>query len=251
MGLRLVSLGNSDPELALAGTVDSADHPNQGVDAGRLAGGSDIGIPIRDNFPSELDAVIDFSTPSGAQLALEYCVKHNVGLVLATTGLESDFLESVKQASGEIPIVYAPNMSLAVNLTMKLCETVGNALKDQASGVDVEIVERHHRYKKDSPSGTALRFGEVIASAMGKTTHTHGREGLVGERPNDEIGYHAVRTGDNPGEHTIIFGLLGETIELRVAASNRDCYATGALTAAKFVAKRDPGMFSMFDVLGL
>jgi 4-hydroxy-tetrahydrodipicolinate reductase len=142
-------------------------------------------------------------------------------------------------------------MSTTVNLAMKLCATAGEVLKQMASGVDVEIIERHHRMKEDSPSGTALKFGEIISGVMGQSVHRHGRQGQVGRRPGHEIGYHAVRTGDNPGEHTIVFGLLGETLEITVKATNRDCYALGALTAAKFVARQQPGLYSMSDVLGL
>jgi 4-hydroxy-tetrahydrodipicolinate reductase len=142
-------------------------------------------------------------------------------------------------------------MSTTVNLAMKLVATAADVLKEMSSGVDVEIIERHHRMKEDSPSGTALKFGEIVAGEMGQTVHRHGREGAVGKRPKHEIGYHAVRTGDNPGEHTIIFGLLGETLEITVKASNRDCYALGALAAAKFVARQKPGLYSMYDVLGL
>jgi 4-hydroxy-tetrahydrodipicolinate reductase len=142
-------------------------------------------------------------------------------------------------------------MSLAVNLTMKLAETAARALKHCPNGADVEIIERHHRFKEDAPSGTALRFGEIIAEAMGLSHHRHGREGLTGQRSRNEIGYHAVRVGDNPGEHTIVFGMLGETIELTVKASNRDSYAAGALQAAKFVARQSIGLYNMYDVLGL
>src|SRR5690606_23927887 len=137
------------------------------------------------------------------------------------------------------------------NLAMKLCQTAGAALKGHSGGVDVEVIERHHRFKEDAPSGTALRFGQLIAGAMGQTRHVHGREGRPGQRPRDEIGYHALRVGDNPGEHTIVFGLLGETLEITVRATNRDCYAIGALTAAKWLAKQPPGLYSMNDVLGL
>ena len=130
-------------------------------------------------------------------------------------------------------------------------EFVGKTLKDLDGGVDVEILERHHRFKVDSPSGTALKFGQIVGDAMGLTTHQHGREGVVGQRTRDEIGYHAVRAGDDPGQHTILFGMMGEKIELHVAASNRDCYALGALAAAKFAANQKPGLYNMFDVLGL
>jgi 4-hydroxy-tetrahydrodipicolinate reductase len=142
-------------------------------------------------------------------------------------------------------------MSTAVNLVMKLAQTTGAVLKDVPGGADVEILERHHRFKEDAPSGTALRFGELIGEAMGISTAVHGREGQVGARAHNEIAYHAIRTGDNPGEHTIVFGMLGETIELTVRASNRDSYALGALTAAKFVAAQSAGLYSMNDVLGL
>ncbi len=142
-------------------------------------------------------------------------------------------------------------MSLAVNLTMKLATIAAEALRDCPGGADVEIIERHHRFKKDAPSGTALRFGELIADAMGLSRQVHGRAGQVGQRPHDELGYHAVRVGDNPGEHTIVFGMLGESMELTVRATNRDCYAVGALQAAKFVVGQPPGIYTMFDVLGL
>ncbi len=142
-------------------------------------------------------------------------------------------------------------MSLAVNLSMKLAEIAAHALKDHGSGVDVEIIETHHRFKADSPSGTALKFGAIIADAMGQTSEQHGRSGMVGERPATEIGYHAVRAGDDPGQHTIMFGMMGEKIELKVAASNRDCYASGALQAALFLASQTPGLYTMYDVLGL
>jgi 4-hydroxy-tetrahydrodipicolinate reductase len=119
------------------------------------------------------------------------------------------------------------------------------------TGVDVEIIERHHRFKEDSPSGTALKFGQIVADAMDISQHTHGRSGRPGARPRNEIGYHAVRAGDNPGEHTIVFGMLGETLELRVAATNRDCYAQGALLAAEWIIGKPPGLYGMSDVLGL
>jgi 4-hydroxy-tetrahydrodipicolinate reductase len=140
-------------------------------------------------------------------------------------------------------------MSLAVNVLMKLVRQAGEVLRDK--GFDVEITERHHRFKKDSPSGTALHFARILQEAMGQTQLRHGREGLVGERPPHEIGIHAIRVGDNVGEHTIIFSTLGETLELTHRAHARDCYARGALQAAKFLAGRPPGRYTMNDVLGL
>jgi 4-hydroxy-tetrahydrodipicolinate reductase len=170
---------------------------------------------------------------------------------MATTGLSEEQRQELRKAAESIPIVWSPSMSVTVNLAMKLAERAALTLKEAAGGVDVEIIERHHRMKEDAPSGTALKFGEIIAGAMGQSVHRHGREGQVGKRPANEIGYHAVRTGDNPGEHTIIFGLLGETLEVTVKASNRDCYAAGALAAAKFLVGKQPGLYSMSDVLGL
>lgn len=141
-------------------------------------------------------------------------------------------------------------MSPAVNLVMKLTELAAKSLKDHPTGADVEIIERHHRFKEDAPSGTALKFGQIVAEAMGQTQSHHGRHGRTGQRPHGEIGYHALRVGDNPGEHTIAFGLLGESFELTVRATNRDCYAHGALMAAKFLAGKPPGLYGMPAVLG-
>src|SRR5690606_34345080 len=137
-----------------------------------------------------------------------------VPLVMATTGLEEAARQQLREAAKSIAVLWSPSMSLTVNLAMKLTEDAGTALKDDPGGADVEIIERHHRFKEDAPSGTALKFGDIVAQAMGQTEQRHGREGRPGVRPHGEIGFHAVRVGDNPGEHTIIFGLLGETLEI-------------------------------------
>lgn len=251
MGRRLVALGSADKELQLVAAVDSPNHPALGSDAGLLAGVGDLGLPLRGALGGDVQAVIDFSVPEACERILEACLNRKAPLVVATTGLSPEFKGRLLDASKVIPIVWSPSMSTTVNLAMKLVATAGGVLKSVSSGVDVEIIERHHRFKEDSPSGTALKFGEIIAGAMGQTQHRHGREGAVGIRPPHEIGYHAVRVGDNPGEHTIVFGLLGETLEITVKASNRDCYALGALQAAKFVAHQPPGLYNMYDVLGL
>ncbi len=250
MGQRLIHLITSDPQVQLGGAIEAARHPRQGSDAGVLSGLTELGVKISQfsDLQPAPDAVIDFSHPSGAEAAIEYCVAHRIPLVMATTGLEPETINRLKEAASEIPVVFAPNMSLAVNLAMKLVEVASKALKNES--VDVEIIEKHHRYKVDSPSGTALKFGEIVAEAIGHTHHQHGRHGIVGQRPQNEIGYHAVRLGDNPGEHTILFGMLGETIEVSVAASNRDCYASGAIAAAKWVMDQPPGLYSMQEVLG-
>ena len=251
MGRRLIVLASADAELDVVAALEYADHPDSGEDAGQMAGVGSIGVPLSSTLAAEPEAIIDFSIPAGAEAAVKVCLQHSIPLVVATTGLTDAQKAMIEAAAEKIPIVWAPNMSLAVNLTMKLAEVAAGALKDNSSGTDVEIIERHHRFKQDAPSGTALHFGKIIAQIMGQTQHTHGREGLIGQRPRDEIGYHALRVGDNPGEHTIVFGLLGETIELTVRATNRDCYAFGALTAAKFVARQEPGLYGMNDVLGL
>jgi 4-hydroxy-tetrahydrodipicolinate reductase len=223
-----------------------------GRDAGELAGTNSLGVPIAGSFPAAADVVIDFSLPTAIAGCIDACVQKRIPCVVATTGLDDDQKRLIIEAGKNIPIVWAPSMSLAVNLTMKLAQQVASKLHGVVSGIDVEIIERHHRFKADAPSGTALKFGELIASVLpGETKHVHGREGHTGERTRNEIGYHAVRVGDNPGEHTIVFGMLGERIELNVAASNRDCYAAGALSAAKFVIDKSPRVYNMFDVLGL
>ncbi|MGI8978740.1 MAG: 4-hydroxy-tetrahydrodipicolinate reductase [Pirellulaceae bacterium] len=251
MGKRLIALASTDPQLKIVAALEHEQHSELGKDAGLACGIIELHVPLAAHLNVKTDALIDFSIPEAAERILGICVQHKTPLVMATTGLNERQREQVSEASVHIPIVWSPSMSLTVNLAMKLVATVGAALKDNGGGVDVEIIERHHRTKEDSPSGTALKFGEIIAGVMGQTLHTHGREGIVGKRPQHEIGYHAVRTGDNPGEHTIIFGLLGETLEVSVKASNRDCYAMGALAAAKFIAKQQPGLYSMYDVLGL
>lgn len=251
MGRRLVALGHNDPQIKLVSATSSADSAHLGVDAGELAGIGKIGLPITSTIVGTPRVVIDFSSVAGAQAALEYCLANGAALVVASTGLSPDLQAKVEAAAQRIPICMSPNMSLAVNLTMKLAEIAAQALAANTDDVDVEIIERHHRFKVDAPSGTALRFGEIIAETMGKTEHQHGRRGDTGRRPPQQIGYHAVRVGDDPGQHTIIFGMLGELLELRVAASSRDCYAVGAYTAAKFLANKTQGLYSMLDVLGL
>lgn len=251
MGQRVTALASQDPRFQIVAALESANHPALGKDAGLLAGIGEIGVPLGVVGESDADVVIDFSVPDAAVAVTKHCLEFEKPLVVATTGLDSDQQGFIGSAAKKIPIVWAPSMSTAVNVAMKLTRIAGEALRELPSGVDVEIIERHHRFKEDSPSGTALRFGQIVADAMGQTAHTHGREGRPGKRPQSEIGYHAIRAGDNPGEHTIVFGMLGETLELRVAASNRDCYAAGALLAAEWLAGKRPGLYGMNDVLGL
>lgn len=251
MGQRLIALAHTDPDLTIAAAIDAPAHPRLGQDAGAIAGVGPIGVPLVGKLDAAVDVVIDFSVPAGVQAIVGACVERGIPLVVATTGLNDAQRNLLQTAAEKIPLLWAPNMSLAVNLTMKLAQVAATALARHPSGVDVEIIECHHRYKEDSPSGTALKFGEIIAQAMGQTEHRHGRAGRPGKRPHNEIGYHALRAGDDPGRHTILFGLLGETIELTVRATNRDCYAHGALTAAKFLAGKPAGLYNMADVLEL
>jgi len=248
MGQKLVAATLADPALQLVAAVDVPSHPKLGQDAGVLAGTGPCGVALSGDLTVDADAVIDFSLPVGTARITQTCLARHTPLIVATTGLNAEQIEALRAAAQEIPVVWAPNMSVAVNLGLKLAAVAGEALKDKDA--DVEILERHHRFKEDAPSGTALKFGEIIAEAMGQTIHRHGREGRPGRRPHEEIGYHAIRVGDNPGEHTIIFGMIGETLELTVRA-NRDCYAAGAMAAAKFLAGKPVGLYSMFDVLGL
>jgi 4-hydroxy-tetrahydrodipicolinate reductase len=256
MGRRVVVLAAEDTDVQLIGGIESSSHPLLGTDIGSIAGIPPVGALLHSVWPDGAGAVIDFSLPAAVGNCVNACLKSKTPLVVATTGLEEEQKAMLTEASHTIPICWAPSMSLAVNLTMRLAQQVTAALKTLPSGIDVEIIERHHRYKEDAPSGTALKFGQIIADEMSKSSdmevkHVHGREGKTGARTRNEIGYHAVRVGDNPGEHTIVFGMLGERIELNVAASNRDCYATGAIAAAKWLQFKPAGMYDMFDVLGL
>jgi 4-hydroxy-tetrahydrodipicolinate reductase len=251
MGQRLVALAREDKELTVGAALEAVGHPQLGRDAGEIAGLGPIGVLIRADLPlgERLDVVIDFSQPEGTMAALALCLQQRIPLVVATTGHTPAQRQEIEAAAHEIALLMAPNMSLAVNVLMNLVRQAAVALKDK--GFDVEILERHHRFKKDSPSGTALHFARIVQEAMGQTELRHGREGLVGERPAHEIGVHAIRVGDNVGEHTIVFSTLGETLELTHRAHARDCYARGALQAAKYLATRPPGRYTMNDVLGL
>jgi 4-hydroxy-tetrahydrodipicolinate reductase len=250
MGRRLVALADLHPDLTLVAAVDSPDSPHQGEDAGELAGIGRRSVPITDQIPDSADVVIDFSVPQASISAATVCAARGIPIVVATTGFSHEEREQLQTCSHKTAVLWSPSMSLAVNLTMKLSAIAAEAFKDHPGGVDVEILERHHRHKEDAPSGTALKFGEIIAKGMNLSRHVHGREGRPGARTREEIGYHAIRTGDNPGEHTILFGMNGESLELTVKASNRDCYAQGALAAAAWLVGKGAGMYSMNDVLG-
>lgn len=251
MGQRIVALAHADRDFKVIAALEADGSPHLGRDAGEVCGIGPIGVAIDSTLVQHPDVVIDFSLPAGLLAIAAACAERQIPLVAATTGLSTQQRDEVLAVSQTTPLILAPSMSLAVNIAMKLVREAARALKTLAGGVDVEIVERHHRFKEDAPSGTALKFGEIVADEMGQTGHRHGRHGHTGRRPQTEIGYHALRTGDNVGEHDIIFGMLGETLEVSVCGHTRDSYAHGALAAAKFLVTKGPGLYTMADVLGL
>jgi len=250
MGRRVIDLAYADPEVTLAAAVDNPDHPLQARDAGEVAGVGPLGLKVTSELPeTPFDVLIDFSAPAGTMAVLPACVNRGIPLVLATSGHSPEERTAIAKAALEIPILYVPNTSLAVNVLMILVRRAAELLRNR--DFDIEIVERHHRFKKDAPSGTALHLAKIIQEEIGEMELAHGREGMRGERPSSEIGIHAIRVGDNVGEHTVIFSTLGETLELSHRAHARDCYARGAIQAAKYLAGKGPGRYTMEDVLGL
>ena len=249
MGRRLIALATADADLELTAALECPEHPLLGKDAGDIAAVGTLDIPLTAELKQNVDVLIDFSSPKGTDTLLQCCVERHIPLVFATTGLSSEQLTRLRETAQTIPLLWSPSMSMTVNLAMKLCEMAAQTLHEKDA--DVEIIEKHHRFKADAPSGTALKFGQLIAEKMNLTQPKHGRHGETGERRRSEMGYHAVRLGDNPGEHTVLFGLLGEMLEITVKASNRDCYASGALAAAKFLYGKPVGLYGMADVLEL
>jgi 4-hydroxy-tetrahydrodipicolinate reductase len=247
MGIRIIQLMQADSRLKLGAAVDRPDHPRRGEDVGVLAGVGALGVPLESNLDRPVDVMIDFSSPAATLALAHLCSERRISLVIGTTGLEPEQRLELTNLAERAPILVASNFSKAVNLLMRLAGEAARALGDAA---DIEIVERHHHFKKDAPSGTALRIAEVVGEAIGSKRLQHGREGLIGERPRGEIGMHALRTGDNPGEHTVVFGLMGECLELSHRALNRDGFALGALDAARFLVGRPPRMYTMNDLLG-
>ncbi len=254
MGKMMILAVTDDPELSLSGAIEMAGHSDIGRDAGVSAGVSDLGVKITDNIESAIggaDVLVDFSTPKGARAALSVCAKMEVPAVTGTTGQDDDGVSKIKKYSEKIPIVMAPNMSVGVNLLFKLAGEVAGILGDD---FDIEIIEAHHNKKVDAPSGTAKKLFEIITSSLGrdpKKVGVYGREGNVGARTEKEIGIFAVRAGDIVGEHTVVFGGIGERIELTHKAHSRMTLAKGAVRAAKWVINKGPGLYDMQDVLGL
>jgi len=251
MGRRLVALGHADTDLSIAAAVDYAGHPDRGTDAGQLAGTGEIGIALTDRLPAEgIDAVIDFSLPVGFRAALAHCVKTGTPIVVGTTGLTPEDAQLLDQAAASIPVLQATNFSLVVNVMWKLAEQAAGLLQ----GYDIEVLEAHHRYKKDAPSGTAHTLAKRLCAGSGRDYDkdvVYTRHGDDAERKPNEITVQTLRIGDDPGQHTAYFAGLGERLEIRHVSTSRDSYALGALRAAKWLAGKPAGRYTMDDVLGL
>jgi 4-hydroxy-tetrahydrodipicolinate reductase len=238
MGRALAEAVAADPELELAAAFDVAGSPAVGSTLGTIKVAADA------TAAKSCDVLIDFTRPEGTLAHLP----HARAMIIGTTGFSASEKKNIEDAAGRIPIVMAANFAVGVNAVYKLAETAATILGE---GYDVEIIEAHHRHKVDAPSGTALRLGEVIASVMHKSDFVHGRRGETGERPKKQIGFHAVRGGDIVGEHTVLFAGAGERVEITVRSQSRATYATGAVRAAKWLKGKPPGLYDMFDVLGL
>ncbi len=253
MGKALLEAVAGADDLRLAAALERTGSPHLGRDAGELIG-VHLGVKIREDVAEALDGadvLIDFTRPEATLQHLGICARKGVGLVIGTTGFDASGKEAIAAAARGVPIVFAPNMSVGVNLALRLLDIAARVLNE---GFDIEIVEAHHRHKVDAPSGTALRMGEVVAAALGrdlKSCAVYGREGVTGEREASTIGFATVRGGDIVGDHTVLFAGVGERLEITHKASSRMTFALGALRAARFLAGRKSGLFDMRDVLGL
>jgi len=254
MGNRIVACLADTPGLSLVAALEAPGHPSLGADAGELAGVRKAGVAVGADPAVAITpdrVLIEFSIPEASLDHLRLVAKSGARAVIGTTGFSAAQRAEIGELARHAAILISPNMSVATNVAFKLLASMAKALGDE---YDVEITEIHHRFKKDAPSGTALRMAEVVATALGRDldqVSVYGRQGLPGERTKREIGILSLRSGDVVGEHTVSFGTLGERLELVHKAHNRDTYARGALRAARFIAGRPPGLYSMADVLGL
>jgi 4-hydroxy-tetrahydrodipicolinate reductase len=253
MGRMLIEAVLNEPDAQLVGALDRADSPFLGQDAGAFLG-KETGIKLTDDLDAvfaQADTLIDFTRPEGTMAHIEAALRHDVKLVIGTTGFTAEQKAELQSAAARIGIVFAANMSVGVNVTLKLLEF---AAKHFSHGYDIEIIEAHHRHKVDAPSGTALMMGEAVAGALGRSLDecaVYGRHGVTGERDPSSIGFAAVRGGDIVGDHTVLFAGIGERIEITHKSSSRVSYAQGALRAVRFLSARGAGLFDMQDVLGL
>ncbi len=254
MGKAILRLASEDKTFQIAGGLEHPKNPSVGLDLGEQIGVGHLKIPISKDTLSVLkkaDVLIDFTHPSATPAHLLAALKTKTAYVLGTTGLDPFVLKSLRQAAKHIPIVQSPNMSIGVNLLFKLAEITAKALDES---YDIELAEIHHRLKKDAPSGTAMKFVEILAEARKKNSEKdviYGRKGETGARPRGKIGVFALRGGDVVGDHTLSFLGDGERVELIHRATSRDAFAQGALRAAKFVANQRPGLYHMQQVLGI
>ncbi|OIQ75638.1 4-hydroxy-tetrahydrodipicolinate reductase [mine drainage metagenome] len=253
MGHALLEATLSDHELKLHAALDRTDCPQLGKDAGEPFGAA-AGVRISADLQAALpgaQVLVDFTRPEPSLAYLEACRRAGVGMVIGTTGFTAAQKDLIAAAAQDIPIVFAPNMSVGVTLLINLVQSAARVL---AEGYDIEIIEAHHRHKVDAPSGTALRLGEAAAAALGRDLEqcaVYGREGVTGERDPATIGFATIRGGDVVGDHTVLFAGIGERLELTHKASSRATFALGAMRAAKFLAGKQSGLFDMQDVLGL
>ena len=254
MGSRIVACLAEVSDLKLVAALEASGHPAVGRDAGEVAGIGARDVPLGSDAAALITAgrlLIEFSIPEATLAHLRLVADAGARAVIGTTGFTPPQREEIAGLARRAAILLAPNMSVAVTLAYSVLATMARALGDE---YDIEIVETHHRFKKDAPSGTALRMAEVIAEAVGRdlgAVAVYGRQGHPGERPTREIGIMSLRSGDVVGEHTVSFGTLGERLELTHRAHSRDTFARGALRAARWLAGRPPGLYSMQDVLGL
>ena len=253
MGRMLIEAVLAAPDAELAGALDISSSPALGRDAADFLG-RQTGIRVTSDFAEALDGathLIDFTRPEGTLAHLEQCEKRGVRAVIGTTGFDEAGKARIAEAGKRIPVVFAPNMSVGVNVTLKLLELAARILN---TGYDIEIIEAHHRHKVDAPSGTALRMGEVVAAALGRDLSkvaVYGREGVTGERDPSTIGFATVRGGDIVGDHTVLFAGTGERIEITHRAASRVTYAHGSLRACRFLNERANGLYDMQAVLGI
>jgi len=253
MGAIIIRLISKEKDLILTGALESESFSGLGKDIGEVIGSGKMGVTVVSDLTKiapACDVIIDFTSPEATLKNLALAVKFKKAIIIGTTGIEAEGKKQIAEAAKSIPVVFAPSMSAGVNLLFKLVKEAAAVLRDY----DAEIVETHHRFKKDAPSGTALRLGESIAEGRAvdfKKNTVFGREGLTGERRKDEIAIHAVRSGDVAGEHVVSFGTIGERIELVHRASSREAYGRGALLAVRYIAKAKPGLYDMQDVLGI
>jgi len=251
MGRRIVALAAESKQFDIVGAIDAASHPEMGKDVGLLAGSEALGVALGDSWPATSDVAIDFSLPEGADKTLHHCTENGIALVMGTTGLNPSQQAAIQVAAKRIPVIYGTNMGVGMNVLFAL---VGKVAAMLGEDYDIEIVEQHHRFKKDAPSGSALTLAEKICAATERDYPdglTHGRSGKDALREKSTIGMHAVRAGDITGIHSIIYGAQGETITVTHTAHSRDTFVRGALRAAKWLIGKEPGLYSMADVLGI